>query len=93
MLDSTTNQPPKFKTKKHAEVNDETCQIYSKNIKTKFQTIIVNSSSIDYSNSSILSKRTITLLGKQNQIKKIKKWCSQIVYYLLVLKTEHTKHK
>ena len=61
LIDVTSNQPSKFRTKKWVEINDEsrgTYNIYSQN---KFKTTILKSSLRDYSDAYILAKGTITV--------------------------------
>ena len=38
LLDSTPNQPTKFRTKYLVEINDETCGTYNTNSQIKFET-------------------------------------------------------
>ena len=40
LLDSTLNQPPNFRTKDWAEINDDSRETYNTNIKIKFKTLI-----------------------------------------------------
>lgn len=60
LVDSTNNQPSKFRTKNRDEVNDDARGIYNTNTPIKFKTTIQKSSSCNYSNTFILVKVTIT---------------------------------
>ena len=59
LLDTESNQPPKFKTRNWVEINDEARCIYSPNKQTKFKTSMLRSSLCDYSDAYILVKGNI----------------------------------
>ena len=61
LLDTESNQPPKFKTRNWVEINDEARCIYSPNKQTKFKTSMLRSSLCDYSDAYILVKENITV--------------------------------
>ena len=61
MLDSTPNQPSKFKTKNWVEMNDESRGTYNENNQIRFKTSMLRSSLCDYSDAYILVKGTITV--------------------------------
>ena len=61
LLDTESNQPPKFKTRNWVEINDEARCIYSPNKQTKFKTSMLRSSLCDYSDAYILVKGNITV--------------------------------
>ena len=61
MLDNTSNQPSKFKTKNWVEVNDESRGTYNTNSQIKFKTTMLRSSLCDYTDAYILVKGTITV--------------------------------
>ena len=61
MLDNTSNQPFKFKTKNWIEKNDASRGTYHTNSQIKFKTTILKSSLCDYSHAYILVKGTITV--------------------------------
>ena len=61
LLDNTSNQPSKFRTKKMVEINDELRGTYNANSQIKFKTTMLKSSSCDYSDAYILVKGTITV--------------------------------
>ena len=58
LLDSTSNQPSKFKTTNLIEINDESRGIYNFNSQIKFKTTMLKSSLWDYSNAYILVNGT-----------------------------------
>ena len=59
LLDDTSNQQSKFRTKNCVEINDESTGTYNTNSQTKFKTTMIKSSLCDYSDAHILVKRTI----------------------------------
>ena len=59
MLENTTNQPSKFRTKKWVEVNDESRRKYNVNSQIKFKTSMLRSRLCDYSDAYILVSATI----------------------------------
>ena len=61
LIDDTSSQPSRFKTKNWVEINDESRGTYSANSQIKFKTTMLNSSLCDYSDAYILVKRTITV--------------------------------
>ena len=61
LLDNTSNQPSKFRTKNWVEINDEARGTYSPNKQTKFKTSMLRSSLCDYSDAYILVKGNITV--------------------------------
>ena len=60
LLDDTTNQPCKFRTRNWVEINDESKVKYD-NSTIRFKTSMIISSLYDYSDAYILVKRTITV--------------------------------
>ena len=48
LLDNTTNEPSKFRTKNQVEINDEACGRYNTNSRIKLKTSIVKYSFCDY---------------------------------------------
>ena len=60
MLDNTSNQPSKFRTKKWVKINDESKGTYIANSQIKFKTTMLKSGLYDYSNVYILVKGNIT---------------------------------
>ena len=60
MLDSTSNQPSKLRTKNLVEINDEPRGTYNTKAQIKFKTTMLISSLCDYSGAYILVKGTIT---------------------------------
>ena len=63
MIDDTSNQPSKFRTKNWVEINDESRGTYNVNSQIKFKTTMLKSSLCDYSDAYILVKGTITISG------------------------------
>ena len=61
LIDDTSNQPSKFKTKNWVEINDESRGTYNVNSQIKFKTVMLKSSLCDYGESYILVKGTITV--------------------------------
>ena len=61
LLDKTSNQPSKFKTKNWVEINNESRGTYNTNSQIKFKTTMPKSSLCDYSDGYILVKGTITV--------------------------------
>ena len=61
LLDDTSNQPYKFRTKKCVEINDESRWTYNKNSQIKFKNTMLKSTLCDYSDAYILVKWTITV--------------------------------
>ena len=63
LIDDTSNQPSKFRTKNGAEINYESRGTYNVNSQIKFKTTMLKSSLCDYSDAYILVKETITING------------------------------
>ena len=61
LLDNTSNQPSKFRTRNWVEINDESRGTYNNNSQIKFKTITLKSSLCDYSDAYILVEGTITV--------------------------------
>ena len=64
LIDDTSNQPSKFRTKNWVEINDESRGTYNVNSQIKFKTTMLKSSLCDYSDTYILVKGTITITGE-----------------------------
>ena len=60
LLDDTTNQPRKFRTRNWVEINDESKVKYD-NSTIRFKTSMIRSILCDYSDAFILVKGTITV--------------------------------
>ena len=60
LLDDTTNQPSKFRTREWDEINDESKVRYD-NGNIRFKTSMISSNLCAYSDAQILVKRTITV--------------------------------
>ena len=61
LIDNTSNQPYKFRTRNWVEINDESRGAYNVNSQIKFKTTILKSSSCHYSDAYILVKGTINV--------------------------------
>ena len=62
-LDSTSNQPSKFRARNWVEINDEPRGTYTGS-DIKFKTTMLRSNLCDYADAYILVKRTITITGE-----------------------------
>ena len=63
LLDNTSNQPSKFRTKNWVEINDESRGGCTTSSDIKFKTTMLKSSLCDYADAYILVKGTITITG------------------------------
>ena len=63
LIDNTSNQPCKFRTKNWIEINNESRGKFNVNSQIKFKTTMLKSSLCDYSDAYILVKGTITITG------------------------------
>ena len=63
LIDDTSNQPSKFRTKNWVEISGESRGAYNVNSQIKFKTTMLKSSLCDYSDAYILVKVTITITG------------------------------
>ena len=61
LIDDTSNQPSKFRTRTLVEINYESRGAYNNNSQITCKTIILKSSLCDYSDAYILVKRTISV--------------------------------
>ena len=61
LLDNTSNQPSKFRTKNWVEINDDIRGAYSPNKQIRFKTAMLRSSLCDYSDAYILAKGNISV--------------------------------
>ena len=61
MIDDTSNQPSKFRTRNWVEINDESRGAYNVNSQIKFKTTMLKSSLCDYSHAYIFVKGTISV--------------------------------
>ena len=61
LIEDTSNQPSKFRTKNWVKINDESRGTYNVNSQIKFKTTMSKSSLCDYSDAYILVKGTITV--------------------------------
>ena len=64
LIDGTSNQPSKFRTRNWVEINNhESRGVYNVNSQIKFKTTMLKSSLCDYSDAYVLVKGTITIKG------------------------------
>ena len=63
LIDDTSNQPSKLRTKNWVEINGESRRTYNINSQIKLKTAMLKSSLCDYSDAYILVKGTITITG------------------------------
>ena len=63
LIDDTSNQPSKFRTRSWVEINDESIGTYNVNSQIKFKTTMLKFSLCDYSDAYILVKGRITITG------------------------------
>ena len=63
LLDNTSNQTSKFKTKKWVEIKDESRGGYTTGSDIKFKTTMLRSGLCDYADAYILFKETIAITG------------------------------
>ena len=61
LMDDTSNQPSKFRTRNWIEINDESRGAYNVNSQIKYKTTMLKSSLCDYSDAYILVKGTISV--------------------------------
>ena len=61
LIDDTSNQPSKFRTRNWVEINDELRGAYNVNSQIKFKTTMLKSSLCDHSDAYILVKGTISV--------------------------------
>ena len=61
LIDDTSNQPSKFRTRNWVEINDESRGAYNVNSQIKFRTTMLKSSLCDYSDAYILVKGNISV--------------------------------
>ena len=66
LVDNTTNQPIKFKTKTWVEINDDSHGMYNTNSQIKFKTSMLRPSLCDYSDEYILVSGAITIIAAGN---------------------------
>ena len=63
LIDDVQNQPPEFRIKNWAEIDDESRGTYNVNSQIKFKTTMLKSSLCDYSDAYILVKGTVTVIN------------------------------
>ena len=63
LIDDTSSQPSKYRTRNWLEINDESRGAYNVNSQIKFKTTILKSSLCDYSDAYVLVKGRVTIEG------------------------------
>ena len=63
LIDDTSNQPSKFRTRNWVEINDESRGAYNVNSQIKLKITMLKSSLYDYTDAYILVKGKITIVG------------------------------
>ena len=66
LIDDTSDQPSKFRTKSWVEINDESRGTYNVGSQIKFKTTMLKSSLCDYSDAYLLVNGKITIAGARN---------------------------
>ena len=66
MIDDTSNQSSKYRTKNWVEINDESRGTYNVNSQIKFKTTMLKSSLCDCSDAYIFVKGKITITGEED---------------------------
>ena len=56
LLDYTSDQPTKFRTKNWVEINDESHGVYNIGSQIRFETLMIRSSLCDYSDTYLLKE-------------------------------------
>ena len=67
LLDDTTKQPSKFRTRNWVEINDESQGMYNVSNQIKFKTSMIRSNLCDYGDAYINVKGTITVQAHQQK--------------------------
>ena len=70
LLDTTSDNVPRFITKTRIEVNDQSVKSYSINKQIRFKTSMLQSDLCDYSDEYIVVEGTINVTGENNRDKK-----------------------
>ena len=63
LMDDTSNQPSKVRTKNWVAINDEQRETYNPNGQIKFKTTMLKPSLCDYSDAYIVVKGKVTITG------------------------------
>ena len=66
LLDSSPNQPSKFRTMNWLEINDESKESYKAGSDINFKTTMLRSNLCDYADAYLLVKGTITITGEED---------------------------
>ena len=70
LLDTTSDNVPRFITKTRIEVNDQSGKSYSINKQIRFKTSMLQSDLCDYSDEYIVIEGTINVTGENNRDRK-----------------------
>ena len=63
VIDDTSNQPSKFRTRNWVKINDESQGVYNVNSLIKFKTTMLKSSLCDYIDAYVLVKGRVRIVG------------------------------
>ena len=82
LLDTTSDNVPKFITKKWIEVHDQSGKVYITNKQIRFNTSTLQSDLCDYSDAYIVVKQTINVTGPI-MMHMTRNWLLKIIRHLL----------
>ena len=68
LIDDASNQPSKFRAKNWVEIKDESRGTYNVNIQINFKTTMLKSSLCDCSDTYILVKGKVTIIGREADV-------------------------
>ena len=82
LLDSTANEPSKFRSENQVQINDDLCETYIFNNQIKFKTSMLISSLCDYADVYILVKGiiAITQAGADDAAKQLDKKNKGVIF-------------
>ena len=81
LLDNTTNQPSKFRTRNWVKINDELLEKYDSSC-IKFKTLMIRLDLCDYSDAYMLVSRTLTIneAGEDDIAKRIDEKNKRVIF-------------
>ena len=79
LLDDTTNEPSKFRTRNWVKINDESKGKYL-NSNIRFKTSMIRSSLCDYNDEYVLVKGTITVLNTEAAKTKVNNTNKKVIF-------------
>ena len=86
LLDNTSNQRFKFRTKNWIEINDDSRGTYNTNSQIEFKTTVLNSILCDYSDAYIFVKERIIITRAENNARGRESDERKIMHHLLTAK-------